>query len=259
MTSTRATLSPHGQLPLFDLVWPQVEYVAPMASRTVNVVSSSRRDRRDVFNARLLDGLTLVGPYEIPRIDLCTEVPEKLIPFSEASACGKPERNAWVHFYEDDYRFARMWHAPERYLDRLARFSGVICPDFSVYRNMPVAQKIANTYRNQLLGAWMQATGIHVIANVRLSGRESIPYALAGIPRHATVALGLTGCTRDLGNRSHVVEEVRILCDELAPANIVVYGSAAFGVIDYPLQRGIPVHVFGADSFVRSNTRKAAA
>jgi len=259
MTSTRATLPPNNQLPLFDLAWPRDDNAAPVASRTIGVASSSRQDRRDVFNARLLDGLTLVGPYEIPRIDPCTEVPERLIPFSEASARVKPDPNAWVHFYEDDYRFARLWHAPEKYLDRLARFSGVICPDFSLYRNMPVAQKITNTYRNQLLGAWMQVAGIPVIANVRLSGRESIPYALAGIPRHATVALGLTGCTRDLGNRRRVVEEVRILCDELAPVNLVVYGSPAYGVLDYPLQRGIPVHVFGADSFVRSNTRKAAA
>lgn len=102
-------------------------------------------------------------------------------------------------------------------------------------------------------------TGIPVIANVRLSGRQAVPYALAGIPRHATVALGLTGCTRDPRNRDHVTEEVRILCDELAPVNLVVYGSAAYGVVDDPIQRGIPVHVFTADSFVRSNTRKAAA
>jgi hypothetical protein len=259
MTSTRATLPPNDQLPLFDLAWPRDEYPDPVKSRRFRVASSSRQDRRDVFNARLLDGLTLVGPYEIPQIDRCTEVPEKLIPFSEASARRKPDPNAWVHFYEDDYRFDRMWHAPERYLDRLARFAGVISPDFSLYRNMPVAQKIGNTYRNQLLGARMQVIGIPVIANVRLSGRQSIPYALAGIPRHATLALGLAGCTRDPENRSHVLEEVRILCDELAPANLVVYGSPAYGVVDYPLQRGIPVHVFSADSFVRSNTRKAAA
>ena len=47
------------------------------------------------------------------------------------------------------------------------------------------------TYRNPLLRARMQADGISVISNIRLSGRESVPYALAGNPRHSTVAPGL--------------------------------------------------------------------
>ncbi|MEI8083290.1 MAG: DUF4417 domain-containing protein, partial [Actinomycetes bacterium] len=34
-------------------------------------------------------------------------------------------------FYEDDYRFNRLWNDPERYIRRLARFAGVVSPDFS--------------------------------------------------------------------------------------------------------------------------------
>lgn len=259
MTRASATMLVNGQIPLFDPTWPAKEISAEASRRGGGAAISSRRDRRDVFNARLVDGLTLVGPYEIPRINPCTLVPKALMAFSEISACRRPDKDVWVHFYEDDYRFARLWNAPEKYMIRLAQFGGVISPDFSLYRNMPAAQKIFNAYRNQLLGARMQAAGIHVVANVRLSGRESIPYALAGIPEHATVALGLTGCTRDPANRRHVKEEVRIICDELTPANVVAYGSDAYGVLDYPIQLGIPVHVFHADSFVRVNTRKAAA
>ena len=42
---------------------------------------------------------------------------------------------------------------------------------------------------NQLMGARLQADGINVIPNVRLNGRESVPYALAGIPSRSTLAL----------------------------------------------------------------------
>ena len=52
---------------------------------------------------------------------------------------------------------------------------------------------------------------------------------------------------------------VRILCDELAPANLVVYGSGAYGVLDYPREQGIPVHLFPADTYARSKARRAAA
>ena len=259
MTSPRAALPGGDQLPLFDLVWPMNLGTAPPTTRRATAPSGPLRDRRDVFNARLLDGLTLVGPYEIPRIEPCTQVTSSLICFSEASALRVPDPDAWVHFYEDDYRFVRLWHAPTRHFRRLAGFAGVISPDFSLYRNMPVAQKIDHTYRNQLLGARMQADGINVIANVRLSGRGSVPYALAGAPRRSTVALGLIGCIRDSTNRRHVLEEVRILCDELAPANLVVYGSGAYGVLDYPREQGIPVHLFPADTYARSKARRAAA
>ncbi len=115
-----------------------------------------------------------------------------------------------------------------------------------------------NFYRNQLMGARMQADGINVIANVRLNGRESVPYALAGIPSSSTLALGLHGCTKLRENRSHLVEEIRMICDFCEPVNLVVYGSAAYGVLDYPQELGIPVHVFAPDSFRRSESRGAS-
>lgn len=228
-------------------------------SQRVCIPSVIRRDRRDVFNARLLDGLTLVGPYDIPKLEPCSQVPNTLIAFSEARALHTPDPDAWVHFYEDDYRFISMWRTPAKYLRQLRGFAGVISPDFSIYRNMPIAQQIGHTYQNQLLGARMQTDGFRVIANIRLSGRGSIPYAIAGAPRHSTIALGLNGCTRDKYNRRHVIEEVRIICDELAPQNLVVYGSAAYGVLDYPHEMGIPVHVFRPDTFDRSLFRTESA
>lgn len=217
-------------------------------------------DRRRATSARLLDGLTLVGPYDIPKIENCDLVPDRLVAFSEAmSKSTKPDHAAWVHFYEDDYRYERLWRSPGTYLPRLASFAGIISPDFSIYRNTPVAEKIHQTYRNQLLGARMQADGGAVIANVRLSGKESIPYALAGVPRQSTIAIGLHGCTRDKVNRCHVVAEIALICAELDPTALVVYGSAAYAVLDQPRERGIPVHIYPADTFRRSQSRKLAA
>lgn len=216
------------------------------------------RDRRDVFNGRLLRDLTLMGPFHIPGIRPCQLVPATLLAFSEAMSLPAAAPDAWVHFFEDDYRFLRLWRAPERYIRLLTRFAGVVSPDFSVYRNMPVAQNISHIYRNQLLGARMQADGLNVITNVRLCGQESIPYALAGVPQHSTLAVGLHGCTRDAANRRHVVAEIKILCDLCEPSDLVVYGSAAYGVLDYPQELGIPVHVFGPDGRHRSRTRGAA-
>lgn len=258
MTSLRQTLPPRGQLGLFALE-PVRLSAADVPTSIASGAERSHRCRRDDSNASLLKGLTLVAPYDIPRIGPSQRVPEKLIAFSEIRSKSKPDPESWVHFFEDDYRFQRFWTSPESIFPRLQGFAGVISPDFSVYRNMPVAMKMHQVYRNQLLGARMQADGLNVIANVRLSGRDSIPYAIAGTPRNSTVAVGLHGVTRDRDNRRHVIEEIGIICAELAPSHLVVYGSAAYGVLDYPRERGIEVHIFRPDTFRRSQSRRRAA
>lgn len=259
MTSVRHTLPPPAQAALFPLEAQELpRQRIPQVSCITEPAGNAPHDRRDVFNGRLIKGLTLVGHYDIPKIEACTLVPDRLIAFSEAVGKGEPDPTAWVHGYEDDYKTERLWRSPEKYFEKLRGFAGVICPDHSSYRNMSRALKIYNVYRNQLLGASMQADGHSVIPNVRLSGRDSVPYALAGIPRRSTLAVGLHGCTRLRENRSHVVEEIRMICDFCEPVNLVVYGSAAYGVLDYPRELGIPVHVFAPDSFRRSESREAS-
>lgn len=254
MTSLRRTLRAPDPT-LFPLETEEIQYPTGFATRKAEVAA---RDRRDVFNGGLLDGLTLVGPYDIPKIEACTHVPAALISFSEAMGRTKPDPLAWVHFYEDDYKFVRLWKQPNRYYDRLKLFGGIITPDFSLYRNMPAAQKIEHTYKNQLLGARMQADGFNVVANIRLSGRASIPYALAGVSQNSTLAIGLHGCVSSRENRPHVVQEIKIICDYCKPASLVVFGSVRSGILDYPLELGIPVHAYPPDSYRRSSMTEVA-
>lgn len=259
VTSFRRTLPAPEQPALFQLEPRDPPARLELADRNIRTPDRAIRDRRDVFNGRLLKRLSLVGPYDIPKIEPCSLVPDRLVAFSEAARMSKPDPQAWVHCYEDDYKAAeRFWHAPEKYSEKFRGFAGVICPDHSTYRNLPWAHKIFNTYRNQFLGAHLQADGHKVIPNVRLSGRKSIPFALAGVPVRSTLALGLHGCTKSRENRPQVIEEIRMICDMCVPANLVVYGSGAYGVLDYPLELGIPVHVYDPDSFCRSSYRKTA-
>lgn len=60
-----------------------------------------------------------------------------------------------------------MWNNPSRYLAILKNFKGVITTDFSIYRNMPIAMQIWNTYRNRALTYNLQSNGVDIIPNVR--------------------------------------------------------------------------------------------
>ena len=98
MTSPRTNLPGLEQSTLFDLEsHTESEGAMPQFQRAV-ITSAIRRDRRDVFNASLLGGPILVGSYDIPRLDPCSEVPNNLISFSKARALRTPDPDAWVHF-----------------------------------------------------------------------------------------------------------------------------------------------------------------
>ena len=98
-------------------------------------INSIRSGCKDVFHAFLVKNATYDTKLEIPCLRPENMVPEKLIPFSKA--IGSKEYDCWVHFYEDDVAFERIWNKPNKYLPILGKFKGVITPDLSIYRDMP--------------------------------------------------------------------------------------------------------------------------
>ena len=210
---------------------------------------SVRTDRRDVFFGCLNEGLETEGYYDIPKIKGVQYEPLGAIRFSDITNRKYKNGSACVvHFYEDDYKFLRILNDPGKYLALLKKHEAVIAPDFSLYKNKHVAEKIACTYVNFKIGAWLQKCGIKVIPNVRLSGYESAAYALAGVPENSTLAIGAHGCTKNLSNRPEFVEELKMIINLKNPTNLIIYGSDAYSVLDYPRSLGIPVYLIKPNS-----------
>lgn len=84
-----------------------------------------------------------------------------------------------------------------KYLPLLKRFAGIISPDYSIHREMPLALQIWNTYRNRALSYWMQANGIKIVPNVRWGDERTYSFAFEGIPVHSSVAISTNGCIQD--------------------------------------------------------------
>ena len=83
----------------------------------------------------------------------------------------------------DDERFERIWKRSVAYLDRLSKFQGVISPDFSLYRDLPLGMQVWNTYRGHALGYWLSRQGLEVISNVRWGDERATPSALTAYSR----------------------------------------------------------------------------
>ena len=186
----------------------------------------------DGFRADLVRTAEFASVFEIPVIKAPMEfiIPRDTIPFSLRKQT--KDYSEFVVFYEHDVRFADVLLATDDYLDELRNFPGVVSPDCSLYRDMPLVLQIANTYMNRAVGHYLQSQGIYVIPNVRWGDERSyttavLPekFAFAGIAKHSIVSIGTYGCIQGRENKHYFREGLRAMLDELQPKIVLVYGS----------------------------------
>lgn len=211
-------------------------------------VCSQRKSCKDVFNAFLVRMATYAGLFEFPCISPTYDVPKRLIPFSKAVSC--KDYNQWVHFYENDYLFERLWRKPRKYLDILKRYQGVILPDFSLYRDMPFVMQLWNIYRSRAIGHWLQINGIKVIPNIRFGDKRTYRICCDGIQKHCVIAVGALGNVKNLSNREIFFNGLDVVVHELQPSVIIVYGKIPDKYFKKYVEAGINIIIFESDSAV---------
>ena len=188
---------------------------------------SKCRDRCDVWNAELLHGCKYDGDYDMPVLPICDIVPQSLIAFTKARAKSKNADGSFVHCYEDDYKFECLWRQSKRYLPLMKSYGGAIAPDFSVYREMPIAQQIFNVFRSRAMGYGWTRNGIHVIPNVRWGDERTHKFCFDGLPTNSVLAVGTHGCVKHIDDRHYFIDGFMAMLERLCPKAIVVYGSAS--------------------------------
>jgi len=208
-------------------------------------INCTRAGCRDVFHAFLVENATYEGFLEIPEIDYGDFRPNKLMAFSKAIS--SKDYDCWVHFYEDDAAFERIWNNPKKYLPILQKFKGVISPDFSLYRDMPLVMQFWNIYRNRAIGRWLQDNGVNVIVNVRWGDYRTYSVCCYGVPRKGTIAIGSHGCIRIKEDRSFFEKGLGQVVNILSPKTIVVYGSVPDYIFDKYRKMGIDILQFNSD------------
>lgn len=211
----------------------------------MSIINCARAGCRDVFHAFLVEKAEYAGFLEIPRLDFLDEKPRKLISFSKALK--STDYDCWVHFYQDDAQFERIWNQPKKYLPILRKFSGVISPDFSLYRDMPLVMQYWNIYRNRAIGRWLQDNGVKVIVNVRWGDKRSYAPSCFGVPHGGTIAIGSHGCVKLIEEREFFQEGLEYVVSILHPKTIVVYGAAPGIVFDKYANQGITILQFDSE------------
>ena len=207
--------------------------------------NKKRTGCRDVFHAYFVEDAEFDGKWEIPFIDSETDIPNRIISFSKALRTD--DYNQWVHFYEDDVNFERLWNRPSVYLPKLQKFKGVISPDFSLYRDMPLIMQAWNTYRNRATGHWLQSNGIRVIPNIRWADSRSYEFCFAGARKNSVIAVGTHGLIKIKEERKYFERGLEQAVEILQPKTIVIYGAAPKDIFQKYEDEGIVLIHFSSD------------
>lgn len=175
------------------------------------------------YNLLDYDDMRIEGKYNMPIIEPVDHIPNKLQGFNYV--LNKPDHEAGVHFFLDDYQFERIWQRPDFYIEKLTDFDCVLTPDFSLYLDMPIAMQVWNIYRSRLIGQIMQDYGITVIPTVSWAYKSSFDFCFDGLPKNATLAVSTIGVKQDKEQFQIWVDGMDEMIKRLTPKRIVVYGG----------------------------------
>jgi len=211
----------------------------------VEKVNCTRSSCKDVFNAFMVSDAEYAGKYEFPVLFPTYQVPNRLIAFSKA--IHTYDYDQWIHFYEDDVSFERIWRNPRKYLSILKKFNGVILPDFSLYRDMPLSMQIWNIYRSRAIGHWLQREGVNIVVNIRYGDERTYQISCDGVPKDCVISLGTHGTMKNRVDRHYMLHGLDAVVERLHPSDIVIYGTAPDKFFRKYLESGIRIHQFDSE------------
>ena len=162
----------------------------------------------------------------------------------------------WIHFYEHDESFERIWRNPLKYLPNLKKFRGVILPDFSLYRDMPLAMQIWNIYRSRAIGSWLQREGVNIIVNIRYGDERTYRVCCDGVAENCVISIGTHGTMKNPVDRHYLLQGLETVVNRLHPSDIVIYGSAPNKYFQKICDSGIRIHQFDSEYAITHQKEK---
>ena len=166
-----------------------------------------------------------IGKYDIPQMEPVTNYPiGEFIPMNYPNTAKNPADKI-VHYFVDDYQFARYWNRPDDYIKKLSQFAAVCSPDFSLYTDMPVAMQIYNHYRKHWLAAYWQLHGLTVYPTIAWSTPDSYEWCFDGEPVGGIVAVSSVGTQQNKESRQLFLLGYKEMMKRLNPSWVIFYGK----------------------------------
>lgn len=186
----------------------------------------------DGFNPELVKNAHFEGLFEFPVLDKPKNIiiPDGITPFSRRNEA--PSANEALGFFEMDIKFADILRNPDKHIEDFRKFTAVIPPDCSLYRDGPLYTQVLNVARSRIIGHYLQSKGINVYPFVRWGNEEtytkcvfSEAVAFTGIPNNSLIVISTYGCIKSKDDKYHFEAGLHECLQTLTPKTILVHGA----------------------------------
>ena len=165
-----------------------------------------------------------VGKYGMPLIkkqDIDLDKIE-LLAFTKTKHNDEENQSKTIHFFTYDWNFESVYEKPEELLERLDQYYALLTPEFSTYKDMPLARQIDSVFKNRWCGAFWQKQGMKVIPTVSWGSIPCLEFCFDGIEKGSVVAVSTY--TRE-DNKGGFMLGYNKMLEIIEPSAIICYGT----------------------------------
>ena len=131
-------------------------------------------------------------------------------------------KNKTIHFFIYDWNFETVYEKPELSLEKLDQYYALLTPEFSTYKDMPLARQIDSVFKNRWCGAFWQKQGMLVIPTISWGSYDCFEFFCEGVEEGSVVAVSTY--TRE-DNKKGFMQGYEIMMEKIKPSAILCYGT----------------------------------
>lgn len=164
------------------------------------------------------------GKYGIPLIkkqdiDL-TKI--ELWNYTKTKLGDNENKHKTIHFFTYDWNFQNVYDQPEKALEKLDQYYALLTPEFSTYKDMPLARQIDSVFKNRWCGAFWQKQGMKVIPTISWGSIPCMEFCFDGVEQGSVVAVSTY--TRE-DNKEGFMLGYNKMMEIIKPSAIICYGE----------------------------------
>lgn len=165
-----------------------------------------------------------IGKYGIPLIKKQEIDLDKieLLNFTKTKINDNENKHKTIHFFTYDWLFDNVYEKPEIAFEKLNQYYALLTPEFSTYKDMPLARQIDSVFKNRWCGAYWQKQGMKVIPTVSWGSIPCMEFCFDGIEKGSVVAVSTY--TREDNEKGFMLGYNKML-EIIEPSAIICYGT----------------------------------
>ncbi len=146
----------------------------------------------------------------------------ELLSYLKTRKTDKENKYKTIHFFTYDWNFENVYENPETALEKLGQYYALLTPEFSTYKDMPLARQIDSVFKNRWCGAFWQKQGMLVIPTISWGSYGCFEFCFDGVEEGSVVAVSTY--TRE-DNKKEFMEGYDLMMQKIKPSAILCYGD----------------------------------